>query len=325
MEPYDDISIFKALLRAVENQYWKNGNHASSVRIAAWKGQDILLFQDDLREKTGNTISEKWFYTYVKNEPQKLPRIDILNILCKYSKQENWVVFASVEKDRILAYNNSQKESEHLKNDSQQEPKHLKSKNTYIISMVLLSLSCIYWIYSFMNKETDYEFCFVDYYSKTAIENMPLDIQILKENESPLYVKTDQNGCFKGTAQGSMIRFVVSSPYHKTDTITRILKETKAEVLPIYTNDYALMLDYYTNGKVEDVKIRRQQLSDLIKDNAIIMEVLPYSIGVTLYEKEDFINKITTPTKSLSRMEIISTRYENDQIVQLKYRQRDEK
>jgi hypothetical protein len=171
-----------------------------------------------------------------------------------------------------------------------------------------------------MNKETQYEFCFVDNYSKTPIEHTALDIQVLHKNESPQYFKTDSLGCFKGKATGSLIKFVVSSPYHKSDTITRILNGNRYEQLPLYTDDYALMLDYYSNGKVNEYKKRRNELQKLINDDAIIMEVLPHSIGVTLYDKADFINKLTTPTSSLKRLEIIETKYQNDQITKLKFR-----
>ena len=40
MEPHDDIAIFKALLRSVGNQFWKNGNTASTIEMNGWKGHD---------------------------------------------------------------------------------------------------------------------------------------------------------------------------------------------------------------------------------------------------------------------------------------------
>ncbi len=80
------------------------------------------------------------------------------------------------------------------------------------------------------------------------------------------------------------------------------------------------MLDYYSNGKIEEYKNRRVQLHKLIDQDAILMEVLPHSIGVTLYEKVAFINKLTTPTTSLKRMVIIETKYDQGKIIKLKFK-----
>ena len=61
--------------------------------ISNWKGQNILDFQDDLRLKQNEYISEKWFYTHMKMGNSKLPRIDILNFLSKYVGYKNWDEF----------------------------------------------------------------------------------------------------------------------------------------------------------------------------------------------------------------------------------------
>jgi hypothetical protein len=141
MESHDDIAIFKALLRSVGNQFWKNGNTASTIEMNGWKGQEITHFQDDLRSKTGSTVSEKWFYTYVKNNPEKLPRIDILNLLAQYIGENNWHAFAKAEKNRIIDFNNSNKKVETLNTkQNNKEPKHLKSKKTYWVSMISLTV-----------------------------------------------------------------------------------------------------------------------------------------------------------------------------------------
>ena len=38
-------------------------------------------------------MSEKWFYSYFKNNTEKLPRIDILNLLSVYVGYDNWEAF----------------------------------------------------------------------------------------------------------------------------------------------------------------------------------------------------------------------------------------
>ncbi|WP_299683373.1 hypothetical protein [uncultured Dokdonia sp.] len=71
---------------------------------------------------------------------------------------------------------------------------------------------------------------------------------------------------------------------------------------------------------MNDWKKRRQQLQQLIAKDAILIQVLPYNLGVEFYTKEAFINKLTTPTKSLQGFEIIESIKKRNQIVKLKFR-----
>ena len=72
-----------------------NRKFSSSQPISDWKGGTITAFQEDLFEKTKGRVSEKWFYTYCKNTPEKLPRIDILNLLSTYVGYLSWNDFKS--------------------------------------------------------------------------------------------------------------------------------------------------------------------------------------------------------------------------------------
>lgn len=127
-------------------------------------------------------------------------------------------------------------------------------------------------------------------------------------------------GCFTWKTKDDYIRFVVQSPYHKTDTIYRIASSNSSENLQIKTDDYALMLYYYANGKIDDWQNRRKELARIISDNATIFQVLPYRLGIEMYTKKEFIDKLTTPTQSLKNIEIIESRKSNEQIVKLKFR-----
>ena len=65
-------------------------SHSVSSDIKKWKGQEIIYLQDDLSDKVNGRISEKWFYTHIKSDSGKLPRIDMLNILSEYAGYQNW-------------------------------------------------------------------------------------------------------------------------------------------------------------------------------------------------------------------------------------------
>lgn len=270
--------------------------------IASWKGQEIVLFQEDLLEQVKGSISEKSFYTYFKNDPKKLPRIDILNLLSQYVGYASWSSFSKEHKV------------------TQPEKKKAIPSYAYVFLSFLIVFLIITMASGYFQKENTFHFCFIDTDRGAYIQNIPLDIIILKDNQSSVYTKSDSVGCFSWTTKDEYIQFVVQSPYHKTDTIKRYINESSSENIPLLTDDYNLMLHFYANNNISDWKKRRNQLHQLIAENAILIQILPYEIGLEIYTKEDFIDKLTTPTKSLKDFEIIESQKQDGKIVKLKFR-----
>ena len=83
--------LFNLLKSAVAKTFLQNNSALEA--ISEWKGEEILQFQEDLFDKVKAKVSEKWFYTYFKNETEKLPRIDMLNLLSNYVGFDNWNAF----------------------------------------------------------------------------------------------------------------------------------------------------------------------------------------------------------------------------------------
>ena len=67
--------------------------HSAPSSFEKFRKEDIIAFQEDLFDKVKTKVSEKWFYTYFKNSPEKLPRIDMLNLLSQYAGYQNWNEF----------------------------------------------------------------------------------------------------------------------------------------------------------------------------------------------------------------------------------------
>ncbi len=258
------------------------------------------MFQEDLQSKTQASISEKSFYSYFKNTPKKLPRVDVLNILSQYCDYENWNDF----KTKHAKPNTTTKTTQKFK----------------WILFAIIGIGLLFSLYRFIPSHKTYHFCFIDQDRKQPIIQIPIDIIVLNDKQSPFYTKSDSAGCFQWKTKDDFIHFVLQSPYHKTDTIYRIASANKEEQIHIQTDDYALMLHYYANGKIEDWQNRKKELSQLIADDAIIFQVLPHGLGIEIYSKKKFINTLTTPTQSLKNIEIIESRKVNEQIVKLKFR-----
>jgi hypothetical protein len=278
-----------------------------SDRIEEWKGQTISFLQDDLLEKVNEHISEKWFYNHMKSKNRKLPRIDMLNLLCRYAGYSDWEDFT---------FKNQSKISSFIITD--------KSNRVFILVplLLLLVLAASYFIYKILITR-EYQFCFVDSYDFSAIASDKTQMNILNEDESPRTYRSDTNGCIVIRTDKTKIRFVVKSPYYRTDTIERILKKfNRTENVVLKTNEYALTIHYFSTGNVSNWKKRREQLDKMFADTALILEVFRHgTLGMEMYDKWEFIDKISFPSSNLRKIEILDTEYSQDRIVILRFTQ----
>lgn len=291
----EEKHLFNLLKQAVESVFLENNSVSSSIKD--WKGEEIVAFQEDLFNKVKGKVSEKWFYTYMKNTPEKLPRIDVLNLLSNYVGATNWNTFKA--KNSVTNTSNNKKGS--------------ISKLWVLILLPLLVI-----VYNLIEKNT-FEFCFIDAIKNENITSIPLDIIVLQDNESPIHYKTDSLGCFLFKTKRDVIKFVVQSPYHKTDTIVRSINSNSNQIVKVNPDDYALMLHYYANGNISDWKKHIEKLNALIDKNAKIYRLFKNNMDIELYSKEEFIRMITIPTKSLKRIEILDKTISNGKIITLKF------
>lgn len=290
-----DKHLFNKLKQAIETTFLENNTVTSSIEH--WKGEEIAVFQNDLFNRVKGKVSEKWFYTYIKNTPEKLPRIDVLNLLSNYAGYTNWNTFK--------AENTSYKKK---------SKKRSLSKLWFLLIIPIIVLGI-----NLSSSNNTFQFCFIDAIKNENITSTHLDIKILQDNESPIYLKTDSLGCFAYESKSDLIKFVVQSPYHKTDTIVRSINSNINQLIKIKPDDYALMLHYYANGNIKDWKRHIKKLNSLIANDAKIYRLFKNNIDIELYSKEEFISMLTIPTKSLKRIEILDKTIDNGKITTLKF------
>ncbi|WP_234110760.1 hypothetical protein [Chryseobacterium sp. R2A-55] len=139
--------------------------------------------------------------------------------------------------------------------------------------------------------------------------NAELQVQILKDNESPILYVAKPNEPFVYTTKSKKLTMVVSSPYYRTDTIYRNLETApEAENIELKPNDYAIMLFYYSKS-LKDLKKKRESLNYLISDNALIYQVYDNeTYGVETMDKQRYINLVTLPSTSLENLQVIETK-----------------
>jgi len=335
-----DLLYFKQLKAEIQAEYLKN-NSPSEEDISKWKGIDIIYFQEDLRKKAKGNISEKTFYTYFKTPNiDKLPRIDMLNLLSIYAGYESWFDFKkqhssedkeitntsteNLEQKPILQKNNIVNQEYKEKNNY----RLFKNTKTYIwvITSIILGILIVFLVFSDQIFKKTYQFCFTDADRGTNIQST-IDIRVIKDNESPILYKVKPGECFVFNTKDKTLKMEISAPLYEKIEISRNLENaSEIETISLKPDDYALMLHYYStkdtdNTSLEYIKMRQQKLNNLISDSALIYQVFDNEIyGVETLTKQKYIGLVTTPTKSLQNLKVIATKIKNGKIVSIKFK-----
>lgn len=353
---------FQSLKKAVQDKYLETHSPAYDD-ISKWKGIDIIYFQEDLRQKAKGNISEKTFYTYFKNNSkEKIPRIDMLNILAVYSGFNSWSDFkkknpiaatgeetTAVEVSEPAIEEPSEKVSvEQIQNPITENPpvsidnqafdeinKNINFKSQkqnflkrYLwlgISAFLFAIVLILVFYDnlFYKK---YTYAFIDADRNSSIKG-ELDVKIIRENESPILFKVKPNSKFVYETKSKSLKMEISSPFYKPETIVRDLTNAPAdreENIELKPNEYAVQLYYYSKS-IKDFKKKTQQLNRLISDNALIYQVVDSDIyGIETLDKQKYISLVTLPTTSLENLEVIDSQMKNGKIVMIKFKITDD-
>ena len=75
----------------------------------------------------------------------------------------------------------------------------------------------------------------------------------------------------------------------------------------------------YTNKNIKEWKKHREKLNTIFSDNAEIYQFFENSDFVEIYSKQEFIQKLTIPTRSLKGMKILEKKEMDGKIVKLKF------
>jgi hypothetical protein len=276
---------------------------SSSAKLEDWKGKEIANFQSHLEESVNGRVSEKWIYTHLKGTGDKIPRKDMLDLLSAYVDVENWDSFIK-KQERIS------------------QEKFTAKKKTFLWIGIFITAS--FGVFFFPRKK-ECVICFVDSERQALVLNSPIQFYLLNENESPSLVMVDSNACARFSTTEDQIKFIIKSPYYKGDTTIRNLVNIGGlfeEEIRLKTDDYALMIHIFSSSKIQDWRRRRMQLDNMIADNAQIYQIFEQdNIIMDLYNKWDFINKLTTPTRSLQNIQVMETQYFNNKIQVMRFKQ----
>lgn len=262
-----------------------------------WSGNDIQDFQDDLEEKCNSTVSEKWIYLHFKNENEKLPRLDVLNLLSTYCGYKNW--------DDFKFQNEANKPF----------PKKKNGKWVAVVIAVLSAFSSVFWFSSRTGVTT---IIFRDAYTHQQINTS--DLQLEYSSKKINHSSANLSLRIKG-----LDTLQVDGAYYKPKKVA-LNSEMDDDTLEIelLPDDYALMLNYFSRASDSNWEKRSKQLDEAIHDEAKLFQVHPDLKGIEMLNKKEFIDRLILPINSLKNLEILHIIYKDNQIYRLRFVQKIE-
>jgi hypothetical protein len=307
----NDIALFYLLKQKILVKYKERYPYYTGT-IHTFGNKEIAQLNDAIEDECNERVSEKWMYTHLKPlQNDKLPRRDMLNIFCRWTGYSDWDEFVFNNKDAAETPVAEEASVRH----------NLKNKKIlYIIMGIVILLAAIIGLTATGGGDTF--ICFKDKYTKKEIEGDKVAVYILKKGVKEKLLR--KGNCFLMKDSSTETLLVVESAYYKPDTLRIDTKAIEGNYeIDLQPDDYAMMMRAYMNNDPEDWKKRRSQLNDIISEDAVIEEIMFDDIGVEFLNKDEFINKLTTPSKISKAMEIVAIEYNENKIVSLKYMQKE--
>lgn len=288
--------------------------------MSAWRGKEIARFREDLAERVGAQISEKSFYTYFKQGAlDKLPRADVLDLLSQYTGSADWAEFSAAWMPTLeisMSAEAGQAPETAPATLAQRKPRRPNWKRLAAATVFVLLLAGGQWLWAALHKQTfiDCKFCLVNADSHEALRGPNIAVHQLYADQSPRLLLADSlTGCFVLQAEAAeTLNFVIEAPYHHRQKVSRKPSgRPNAEIIALRTDDYALMLHYFSTADLAGWEARRLQLDGMLAEELQAVQIQPESgQGVAIYNKKEFIDKLTTPIRGLKNIEILETRYD---------------
>jgi hypothetical protein len=204
--------------------------------------------------------------------------------------------------------------------------KNFFRKNIWaIVTTVLISITGLLGFKDEIFSKT-YKYCFTDADRGTSVINT-LEIRVMKENESPLIYKIKPGECFYYSTKDKNLIMEISAPFYESLKVNRSLENAPGEeLIEMKPDDYKMAVNYFSvkdaNGNPELLKQKRNQLENLISNNAVIYQVYDNkTYGIERLDKQKYITLVTTPTTSLKNLNVIEMKKDiKGKIISIKFK-----
>lgn len=282
----EHFALLKAAIRAKAKE--KLGVRKE---LEAWSLQDIRDFQADLEAECKSSVSEKWFYTYFKNEAGKLPRIDVLNLLSSWVGYRHWDDFTHAHPPV------GEKAKDEVRG------KHARWSWVIVFAFAAAAGVIVRWV----DRDDAVTMQFIDAYTREAIAGDALTVSL-----NGAIVDVNE----KAWQRGDTLR--VDGPYFKPRTVA-VNAPGSVQTVEVFPDDYALMLNFFSRSTADDLDKRREILLEAIHPNARIFQSHPEFSGLEMLNREEFIDRLLLPINSLRNLEVQHIEYADDRIFRLQF------
>lgn len=287
-----DLEKFQKLKKSVLLEYQKHYPYFQGN----WKNfssQDIINLIDLVQQILKENVSEKWIYTHLKKEDnEKLPRKDMLDIFSKFVGYSGWDEFSF---EKIPEENK-------------------KRKNKFgLIGIVLLVVIFGFFTYlliiqSNKNKIIDLK---NQYTSEKIDENEVKAYEVNEKEKRPLPIENSQIRLEE--TENKNTKILIESPYYQKKTVwIDSEKNEEKTVVDLKPEDYAMMLKTFIKSDIKDWKTRKVQLDTILSDNLEVMVMLKNNLGAEYFNKKEFSEKLILPTASVKKMKVLEINKDND-------------
>lgn len=283
---HEDAQDFERLKQVIRQKLAKKFGITRDLKH--WNLNDIRRFQDDLEHSCRSTLSEKWVYTHFKRQGDRLPRVDVLDLLSRYAGFESWDLF---------------------RNSGKSKPGLIRRIwKPVILILGLVGLSMLIWR---MIAVEQYQFMLIrDAYSLDTLDLSELHVEGRAQKH---------NGYLRRSKQDTD-SVVIQGKYYKGLCLQDDdLGDADTLLISLYPDDYALMIHYFSLTSDRDLMKRKGQLEACIHDQAEIFHVHPVLNGLEMLNKDDFINRLILPTGGLKGLDIQDIKYKDGQIYRLRF------
>ena len=176
-----------------------------------------------------------------------------------------------------------------------------------------------------MTGKTEYKISFIDSDFGMPIANRNLEITVLEDGRGGRIVKADSNGCVNLLLENEEFSFIVSADYYKTDTLEINTGDNAGEEVTLKIDDYSLLIHQLSVTESEGWERRRDQLDQMIQENAVIFFVTEDNQGIEMYNKGEFIDRMTMPISALKNLRILQTEYKDGKISKMRITQENDR
>ncbi|MDH5035140.1 hypothetical protein [Chryseobacterium cucumeris] len=281
--------------------------------------QENENFEDEDLEELEKTVSEA----------PELPKIELQPKKVEIRTPENTDLQKSNTENQQITQNKTI--TNEIEISDVPPKKNFFKKNAWaLVTSVLITITGLLGFKDVLFSKT-YKYCFIDKDRGVSVINT-LEIMVVKENESPLMYKIKPGECFYYSTKDKNLKMRISAPFYEPLEVNRNLENApEEEKIELKPDDYKMAVYYFSikdikggnpDEQVALIKQKRNQLENLISNNAVIYQVYDNdTYGIERLDKQKYITLVTTPTTSLKNLNVIEMKKDTKgKIVSIKFK-----